>query len=109
MHFLIDAQLPPALAWLLKDRSHVAEHVNDVRLGESPVATCGCYALEHGAAIVTKDEDFASWAALRGDAPPVVWVRVGNTGRAALLVGFGPLIAEIVTLIEAGNRLIELR
>ena len=58
---------------------------------------------------MTKDEDFASLAALGGDAHPVVWVRVGNTRRAAVLAWFEPLIAEIVTLIEAANRLIELR
>ena len=67
------------------------------------------YALEHGAVIVSKDEDFANMAALGGDAPPVVWVRVGNTRRAALLAWFEPLIAEVISLVEAGNRLIELR
>jgi predicted nuclease of predicted toxin-antitoxin system len=36
VRFLIDAQLPPALARLLNDRAHVAEHVNDVGMGESP-------------------------------------------------------------------------
>lgn len=48
-------------------------------------------------------------AALGGDAPPVVWLRVGNTRRAALLAWFDPLIDEVVSLVEAGNRLIELR
>ena len=48
-------------------------------------------------------------AALGGDAPTVVWVRVGNTRRAALLAWFEPLIDEVASLVEAGNRLIELR
>lgn len=70
MRFLIDAQLPPAMARLLNNRAHVAEHVNDVGLGESPDRDLWRYALEHGAVIVTKDEDFANMAALGGDTPP---------------------------------------
>lgn len=109
MRFLIDAQLPPALARPLNDRGHVAEHVNDVGLGDAPDRRLWRYALEHGAVIVTKDEDFANMVAIGGDSPPVVWVRVGNTRRAALLAWFEPLIDQIVSMVEAGNRLIELR
>ncbi|EQD33994.1 hypothetical protein B2A_12866, partial [mine drainage metagenome] len=32
MRFLVDAQLPPALARLLEDRGHQAEHVLDCGL-----------------------------------------------------------------------------
>jgi predicted nuclease of predicted toxin-antitoxin system len=96
VRFLIDAQLPPALARLLNDRAHVAEHVNDVGLGEHPIATCAATRSDM-AVIVTKDEDFANMAALRGDAPAVVWVRVGNTRRATLLAWFEPLIDEVTS------------
>ena len=58
---------------------------------------------------MTKDEDFANMAALGGEAPTVVWVRVGNSRRAALLAWFSPLIDDVVALVKAGNRLIELR
>jgi hypothetical protein len=34
---------------------------------------------------------------------------VGNTRRVSLLSWFEPLIDQIVTMIEAGDRLIELR
>ena len=34
---------------------------------------------------------------------------IGNTRRAALLSWFEPLIAEIVTVVESGQKLIELR
>lgn len=43
------------------------------------------------------------------EAPPVVWIRIGNTRRAALLVWFEPLIEHIVKMVTAGDRLIELR
>ena len=67
------------------------------------------YALEHGAVIVTKDEDFADMVAMGREAPPVVWVRTGNTRRAVLLVWFEPLIQRIVEMVDSGDRLIELR
>jgi predicted nuclease of predicted toxin-antitoxin system len=109
VRFLIDAQLPPALARLLSDHGHVAEHVCDIGLGDtSDRALCG-YALEHDAVLVTKDEDFAAMVLLGGSSPAVVWVRVGNTRRRALLEWFEPLIGRIVGLVAAGNRLIELR
>ena len=33
MRFLIDEQLPPALARMIATRGHVAEHVQDIGLG----------------------------------------------------------------------------
>lgn len=109
MRFLVDAQLPPALATLLAQHGHVAEHVTDIGPGDSPDRALWKYALDHDAVIVTKDEDFTNMFAMRGPTPAVVWVRVGNTRRAALLAWFEPLIDQIVTLIESGQNLVELR
>lgn len=47
--------------------------------------------------------------ALGGPGPAVVWVRVGNTRRAALMDWFEPLIDEIAGMVDSGQRLIELR
>jgi predicted nuclease of predicted toxin-antitoxin system len=58
---------------------------------------------------VTKDEDFADMVATGREAPPVVWVRIGNTRRAALPEWFEPLIEQIVEMVLSGQRLIELR
>jgi predicted nuclease of predicted toxin-antitoxin system len=58
---------------------------------------------------VTKDEDFADMVAINREAPAVVWVRVGNTRRAALLAWFEPLIDRIIEMVDSGDRLIELR
>lgn len=109
MRFLVDAQLPPALALLLVERGHVAEHVTEVGPGDASDRDLWRYALAHRAVIVTKDEDFANMVAIGGDAPSVVWVRVGNTRRASLITWFDPLIEQIVTMVESGDRLIELR
>jgi predicted nuclease of predicted toxin-antitoxin system len=70
VRFLIDAQLPPALARLLNDRAHVAEHVNGIGLGQSLDRDLWRYALEHEAAIVTKDEDLPTWPSSAVTPPP---------------------------------------
>lgn len=109
MRFLVDAQLPPALARLLRDHDHVAEHVTEIGLGDASDRTLWRYALDNDAVIVTKDEDFSLMSAMGGEAPAVVWVRIGNTRKTALLTWFEPLIHRIVELVESGQRLIELR
>jgi len=109
MRFLVDAQLPPALAGLLRERGHQAEHVIDIGPADAPDGALWRYALAHSAVIVTKDEDFADMVAVGGTTPPIVWVRTGNVRRAALLAWFDPLIPRIVAAVDAGERLVELR
>ncbi|HEX7740068.1 MAG TPA: DUF5615 family PIN-like protein [Marmoricola sp.] len=109
MRFLVDAQLPPALARLISTHGHVAEHVIDIGPGDASDRDLWAYALEHGSAIVTKDEDFAYMVAAGKQSPVVVWVRVGNTRRAELLAWFEPLIDQIVAMVDEGQDLIELR
>ncbi len=41
--------------------------------------------------------------------PVIVWLRIGNTSRRALLQWFEPLLPQIETLISQGERLIEIR
>ncbi len=109
MRFLVDAQLPPALARLLSAHGHVAEHVTDIGPPDAPDRELWRYALQNDAVLVTKDEDFPSMLVLGSDAPAIVWIRVGNTRRAALIEWFEPLIDSLVELIESGNGLVELR
>jgi predicted nuclease of predicted toxin-antitoxin system len=109
MRFLVDAQLPPALARLLTDHGHEAEHVVDIGPADAPDADLWRYALANNAVIVTKDEDFANMVAAVDDAPAVIWIRVGNTRRAALLSWFEPQIERVAEMIDAGDRLVELR
>lgn len=42
------------------------------------------HARTHGFVIVTKDNDFAELAVLRGAPPKVVWLRIGNCSSAAV-------------------------
>src|SRR5204863_464754 len=64
MRFLVDAQLPPALARWLAANGHAAEHVADRQLEAASDAAIWDCALREAAAIITKDEDFALRKAL---------------------------------------------
>lgn len=109
MRFLIDAQLPPALARWLQERGHHAEHVLDIDLAQAKDDPIWRYAEKHQAVIVTKDEDFAEWVLRGRTGPSVVWLRVGNSSKRALFLWLEILLPAIAKKIEEGERLIEVR
>lgn len=108
MRFLVDAQLPPAMARMLAAESFDAEHVYDVNLGEAEDSSIWNYARQAQATIITKDEDFVVLASLHSEGPAIVWIRLGNTTKQALLHWFKPLLAAIVSALERGEKLVEL-
>ncbi len=109
MKFLIDAQLPPALARLLASCGHEAEHVSDIGLRDAEDATIWDRALAQGAILITKDEDFPHRVLQGGTAPVILWLRIGNTTRRDLLRWFEPLLPQIEAMIRQGEVLIEVR
>jgi predicted nuclease of predicted toxin-antitoxin system len=107
MRFLVDAQLPPALARCLAANGHTAEHVADRQLeapSDSAIWEC---ALREAAAIITKDEDFAERKALSDTGPAVVWIRLPNTRRRELLARFESVLPDILSALERGEALVE--
>lgn len=107
MRFLVDAQLPPALARRLETLGHTAEHVVDCGLALASDDVIRDHAARVGAVIVTKDEDFAIRQLLSGG-PSVVWLRLGNTRRAALLNRIEADLPEIVAAFARGETLVEI-
>ena len=71
MRFLVDAQLPPALARQIELLGHTAEHVADSGRAKAADNVIRAYAAETGAVIVTKDEDFAVYRVMH-EGPAVV-------------------------------------
>lgn len=55
------------------------------------------YARDKGYVIVTKDSDFHELSLVRGSPPKVIWLRVGNSGKANLI----RLLTENVAAIKA--------
>jgi predicted nuclease of predicted toxin-antitoxin system len=108
MRFIVDAQLPPALARMLASKGFSAEHVMDVGLGDSTDSAIWDYALGIGAIILTKDEDFATRISLDGNGPTIIWIRIGNTSKNVLLQWIEPLLPAIVKALKAGEKLVEI-
>jgi len=106
VRFVVDAQLPPALARRLEALGHTAEHVKDLGLVSASDNEIRDYAAGVGAVVVTKDEDFAI-RRLLSEGPSVVWLRVGNTRRLALLARVEAELPVIVAALERGETLIE--
>lgn len=107
MRFLVDAQLPSALARWLAAEGYQAEHVSDCGLENARDTKIWLYAQDKDAVIITKDEDFALMRALKTEGPAVLWLRLGNTRKAALLSWFEPLLPDIIVALERGEVLLE--
>ncbi|MDX6614359.1 MAG: hypothetical protein QOD75_3545 [Blastocatellia bacterium] len=109
MIFLVDAQLPPALANWLTQQGHTAQHVDELGLRNADDAVIWNWGLSRKAIIVTKDEDFAERTSRTTSGPVIVWLRKGNSTNRALLEWLEPRWTQVMLLLDAGNRLIEVR
>ena len=107
MRFIVDAQLPPALARWLSAMGHEADHVADVGMQAASDTVIWDFALDTGAAIITKDEDFAQRKVLSDAGPAVVWIRLPNTRRRELLGWFETVLPHIVSSLGRDEILIE--
>ena len=107
MDFIVDEQLPAALARWLVAKGHTAQHVTDLKMQSVPDSVIWDYAVKIGAVIVTKDEDFAQRQLLARNGPPIIWIRLPNTRRQALLDWFHGILPEIILALERGEVLIE--
>jgi predicted nuclease of predicted toxin-antitoxin system len=107
VRFLIDANLPPALAQWLASEGHEAHHVSDLGMEVTPDREIWKQARDMRACIVTKDEDFVLLSALDRTGPAVIWIRVGNAVRSVLLDRLPVLWPEVMSAIERGEKVIE--
>jgi predicted nuclease of predicted toxin-antitoxin system len=72
----------------------------------SPDTAIWDYALRAGAAIVTKDEDFAQRKDMTEMEPVVIWIRLPNTRRRDLLAWFETILPEVLEAMKRGDTLI---
>lgn len=91
MKFLVDENLSPRVAALLRSGGVAAIHVLDYDLGGASDADVSASATAEGRAVISSDSDFSTLLALSGDiAPSLVLLRSGDqlraSAQAALLV-----------------------
>jgi predicted nuclease of predicted toxin-antitoxin system len=108
MQFLVDAQLPPALARWITDQSHQAVHVFDISMMHASDREIWDYAASINAVIVTKDEEFALRPAFSLRGPAVLWIRRGNTSNRELLTWFSVVFPDAIAALERSQTIIEI-
>jgi predicted nuclease of predicted toxin-antitoxin system len=106
VRFIVDAQLPPALARLLVRFGHDAIHVSDAGLLTASDRDIWNYASRLAAALITKDEDFVTMRAFNASGPPIIWVRLGNATNRTLLAYFTSTLSAIVESITRGETIV---
>jgi predicted nuclease of predicted toxin-antitoxin system len=107
--FLVDNQLPAALAQYLRKRGFDCEHVLEIGLASaSDLALCR-YAETQERILISKDEDFFYLASQSASKVRFVWVRLGNCRTAVLLAAFEQHWSTIESCLKAGDRIVEIR
>jgi predicted nuclease of predicted toxin-antitoxin system len=105
--FLVDAQLPPALAEALRQARCEAFHVADIGLLTATDQRIWNEAVSRGAVLVTKDRDFPQLRATRKDGPAILWIRVGNSDNKTLISKILRNLPAIIDAAERGETVIE--
>jgi len=109
VRFLVDNQLPAALARWISAQGLDCHHVLDLGLAEASDAEIWRYAADQDVVLISKDEDFFHFATRPGSTARLLWVRLGNCRRAGLLSVFEAVWPRIQASLEAGDRVIEVR
>jgi predicted nuclease of predicted toxin-antitoxin system len=107
--FIVDNQLPVALAEHLRDRGLDCQHVLEAGLGDAADSAICRHAELQGRIIISKDEDFFYFAKQRHAKIKLIWVRLGNCRTAALVAAFERSWPRIESSLKAGDRIIEIR
>ena len=107
MKVLLAAELPPRLAKAMVRKGHVAWHVADCGLLTAKDRDVWRFAAQEGAALVTKDGDFAALRTGAPGGPPVVWLRLGHMGNDALEKALLAALAQIS--VATGEGVVEVR
>ena len=109
MRLWIDAQLSPALArWINEQFILEASAVRDLGLRDATDLAIFRVAREADAVVMTKDGDFARLLDEFGPPPRVIWLRCGNTSNARLRQLLMTTLPPALTLLEAGEPLVEI-
>lgn len=109
MKFIVDAQLPPALARWITDQGHRATHVFELGFHTADDPAIWDRAGKDNCVVISKDEDFVDRWLLSDQPVALVWIRKGNCSNRALLAWLEPLWPDTIKRLEQGEKLIELR
>ena len=106
--FLVDAQLPPALARWIAEQGCEALHIGDLGLESASDRQIWLRAQADGGTIVTKDSLFATILELAPRGPAVVWLKFPNLRRRQLITVFATVWPKVLAAMDRGETLIEI-
>ena len=109
MKFLVDNQLPAALARRLTELGFDTVHVGDLGLDRSSDSEILNHASLTDRVLISKDQDFVSRTSRPGRPVPLIWTRLGNCRKTVLLDAMERLWPAIIEALERGERLIEIQ
>lgn len=109
MKFIIDNQLPLALAKWLQSRGEDAVHVIEREQAKADDWCIWSDAIREGRIVVSKDEDFVILASRRGDPGRLLWLRVGNCRTDDLIRRFETSWDRVLEAFQSGQRVVEFR
>jgi len=107
--FLVDNQLPAALARWLSAQGHDAVHVLDRGQGQTDDRQIWSDAIAENRIVVSKDEDFFILATRPDDAGRLLWLRLGNCRTQHLLTKLDQAWSDIESVLASGQRIVEIR
>jgi len=102
MRFLLDMNLPPALAEWLREEGHDAVHVGAAGLGDSSDSAIFAHAAVERRVVVTCDLDFGELVAPERRHAGVILLRLRTTRRDYLRERLRVVITQAGPAIEAG-------
>jgi predicted nuclease of predicted toxin-antitoxin system len=85
MKLLLDENLSRRIVPFLQDAYPGSSQVVLEGLEQADDDAVWSHARDNGFVIVTKDSDFHELSLVRGAPPKVVWLRVGNAGKASVI------------------------
>ena len=105
MRFLVDNQLPIALAKWLLAKGFETDHVLDIGLDSAPDTEIWNRGIAEDRIVVSKDEDFFHLANRPRDRGRLLWIRLGNCRTVALIARFEIEWPRIESAFGGGNRI----
>jgi predicted nuclease of predicted toxin-antitoxin system len=109
MKFLVDNQLPAALARWLTAMGAPADHVLDRRLQFAGDSDIWALCVAENRIVFSKDVDFLLLASRPADTGQLLWVRIGNCRKQAILTRFAASWVTIQAAFDVGQRVVELQ
>jgi predicted nuclease of predicted toxin-antitoxin system len=82
--------LSPRLVSILSAHWPESAHVESINMRGATDEAIWSFARDHGFTLVSKDDDFRSFALVRGAPPKVVWLQIGNAPSRKSPICYAP-------------------